>query len=67
MLTIESNVAQIKLIFITMKSILVTIKSFLFSIKSVYHNRIDFEQNRVDPGDAHNTFFGSTILKQTAC
>ena len=32
-----------------------------------YHNRVDSCHNRVDSGAAHNTIFGSTILKQTAC
>ena len=80
MLTIESNVAQIESIFITIESILSTIES-VFSIESVYHNRVGFYynrvdschnrvdscHNRVDSGAAHNTIFGSTILKQTAC
>ena len=72
-LTIKSNVAQIELIFITIESILSTIES-VSSIESVYHdrvdscrNRVDSEHNRVDSGAAHNTIFGSTILKQTAC
>ena len=66
MLTIESNVAQIESIFITIESILITIES-VSSIESVYHNRVDSEHNQVDSGAAHNTIFGSTILKQTAC
>ena len=63
----------------TTESILITIES-VFSIESVYHNRVGFChnrvhscrnrvdscRNRVDSGAAHNTIFGSTILKQTA-
>ena len=30
-------------------------------------SEVDFVDNQVDFGDAHNTFFESTILKQTAC
>ena len=30
-------------------------------------NRVDFEHNQVVPGDMHNSFLQSTILKQTAC
>ena len=74
MLTIKSNVAQIESIFITIESILSTVESILttiesvFQIESVFHNRVDFEENRVDSGDAHNTFFGLqfTILKWLA-
>ena len=32
-----------------------------------HYNEIDSYDNQVDSGDAHNTFFESTILKQTAC
>ena len=80
MLTIKPNVVQIKSSFITIESILNTIE-LVSQIELVFHNqvnfhhnRVDFEQNqvdfyhnRVDSGDAHNTFFGSTNLKQTAC
>ena len=66
--TVESNVTQIESILITMESILSRIESFFF------FNRVDFADsrvergaNRVDSGDAHNTFLESTILKQTAC
>ena len=31
------------------------------------HNRVDFEHNQVDSGDAHNTFFESTILTRVPC
>ena len=30
------------------------------------HNRVERSTNRVNPGDTHNTFFESTILKQMA-
>ena len=83
MLTIELNMVQIESTFITIESILIIIESVFsiesvyhnqVGFELVYHNRVDshhnqvdFEQNQVDSGDAHNTFFGSTILKQTAC
>ena len=71
---------QIESILVPMESILSIIESILVTIESVYHNpvnsehnrvgffnRVDFCHNRLDSGAAHNTIFGSTILKQTAC
>ena len=43
------------------QSILVTIVSNAAQIESIFYC------NRLDSGDAHNTIFGSTILKQTTC
>ena len=77
-ITIESILVTIESVF-SIESIFVnrvglSQSSRFLSIESVYHNRldsehnrVDSEHNRVDSGAVHNTFFGSTILKQTAC
>ena len=64
---LQTNVAQIE-------SIIITIEPILSRIESVFFNRVEFADsrvergaNRVDSGDAHNTFLESTILKQMAC
>ena len=60
--TIWSNATQIESMFTTIESILrlSIIGSNVAQIELVFYH------NRVNSGDAHNTFFESTILKQTA-
>ena len=55
MQTIESSVAQIKQIYITIESILESKVAQIELMFDFYHNGVDSEHNGVASGDAHNT------------